>query len=59
MGQMTFNFETEDNEPEETQVEEIKVEKKEAKVSDKKVEIKDTGSATKGIIRALMLPKNK
>ena len=41
MGQMTFNFETEDNEPEETQVEEIKVEKKEAKVSDKKVEIKE------------------
>ena len=36
MGQMTFNFETEDNEPEETQVEEIKVGKKESKVNDEK-----------------------
>ena len=41
MGQMTFNFETEDNEPEETQVEEIKVEKKESKVNDEKVEVKE------------------
>ena len=39
MGQMTFNFETEDNEPEETQVEEIKVEKKESKINDEKVEV--------------------
>ena len=29
MGQMTFDFETEDNEPEEPQAKEIKVEKKE------------------------------
>ena len=41
MGQMTFNFETEDKEPEETQVEEIKVEKKESKVNDEKVEVKE------------------
>ena len=41
MGQMTFDFETEDNEPEETQVEEIKVEKKESKVNDEKVEVKE------------------
>ena len=40
MGQMTFDFETEDNEPEETQVEEIKVEKKESKINDEKIVVK-------------------
>ena len=41
MGQMTFDFETEDNEPEENQVERVKVEKKESKIKEKKVEVKE------------------
>ena len=41
MGQMTFNFETEDNEPEEPQEKEIRVEKKEVKTKEDKIEIKE------------------
>jgi len=41
MGQMTFDFETEDNEPEEPQEKEIKVEKKEVETKEEKIEIKE------------------